>query len=73
MDTFLTMLIWLGSGFALAIGFFAGMIVMMFALRTQTKTEQMSAESIALLRERNNIGVRQAIALERIADKKNET
>lgn len=62
-----TILIWLGSGFAFAIGFMAGMIVMVLSLKKQTKQETMTAESIALLKQRNEIGERQENHLNRIA------
>lgn len=60
-------LVWLGSGFALAVGFTTGMIVMAIACRNESATAKMNAASLALLKERNDIGKRQADALESLA------
>ncbi len=68
MDTFFTMLIWLGSGFALAVGFFAGMIVMAISCRDKSKADKLTEQVNSLLKERNEIGTRQAVAMERVAD-----
>jgi hypothetical protein len=62
-----TILIWLGSGFAFACGFFAGLMALTIGTKKGTKTDKYNAESIELLSERNKIGWRQIEALERIA------
>ncbi len=67
MDAFLTILIWLGSGFALAVGVFIGATLMCWVANARSKTDETAAESVTLLRERNEIGTRQAELLVRIA------
>ena len=67
MDSLLTILIWLGSGFAFAVGFIVGMCIMGRAMSNEKKNNDLAAEVNALLRERNAIGERQAAALEQIA------
>lgn len=52
MTTALTILTWLGSGFAFAAGFFVGIWMMHSRVSSWTKEE---SESIKLLRERNEI------------------
>lgn len=59
-----TVLIWLGSGFAFAVGFFAGARVAHIAKGTNDKQGEQANEHLA---ERNRIGLRQAEALENIA------
>lgn len=63
----LTILIWLGSGFAFAAGFCAGL--WFFTLTVRRQTDNTAKQDVAndLLRERNDIGRRHAVALERMA------
>ncbi len=72
MDTLSTILIWLGSGFAFAIGVFFGAWLMKSTKadnqHAMDKADMHAAEVNALLAERNSIGIRQAEAMERIAD-----
>lgn len=63
MDTFLTILIWFGSGFAFSVGIFIGACLMALAARDQKGCD----DANSLLRLRNEIGERQVAALERIA------
>ena len=59
-----TMLIWLGSGFAFAIGFLCGVLV----IGALTKKQPVVDKATEALLERNQIGLQQAHALEEIAD-----
>lgn len=63
MDTVLTLLIWLGSGFTFALGILVGAKVFKGSSKTFDKFQQ---ASLAALQRRNEIGERQAEALERI-------
>lgn len=67
MDSLLTILVWLGSGFAFAVGVIVGMCIMGRAMSNEKKNNAITDEVNALLRERNAIGERQAAALEQIA------
>lgn len=68
METILTMLSWLGSGFAFAVGLLSGVMLCGFVMRGRGQSPNMTeAATLALLRERNDIGKRQADALETIA------
>jgi uncharacterized membrane-anchored protein YhcB (DUF1043 family) len=68
MEAFLTILIWLGSGFAFAVGVIFGIIITGLIWKDRKKADDIAAEVNALLKERNEIGSRQADALERVAD-----
>ena len=67
MDSFLTILIWLGSGFAFAVGVCLGAFLMRLVWRDRGKAERNLDDANDLLRKRNEIGERQAEALEVIA------
>jgi uncharacterized membrane-anchored protein YhcB (DUF1043 family) len=69
MDSFLTILIWLGSGFAFAVGVCLGAFLMRLVWRDRGKAERNLADANDLLRKRNEIGERQAEALETLAAK----
>jgi hypothetical protein len=69
MDGFLTILIWLGSGFAFSIGFLIGVIIAGSMLKKEKPVDEMSDRFTHLLNERNRIGREQADALKRIADR----
>ena len=68
MDTVYTILIWLGSGFAFAVGVCLGAFLMLLVWRDKHKNDSIVNEVNALLRTRNEIGERQADLLERIAE-----
>jgi uncharacterized protein YneF (UPF0154 family) len=68
MDAFLTILIWLGSGFAFAVGVCLGIWLTARSMRDTHKQDLLNARSIELLEERNKIGKRQAEAMERLGD-----
>ena len=68
MDTVYTILIWLGSGFAFAVGVCLGAFLMARTWRDRVKADKITADVNDLLRERNYIGKLQANALERIAE-----
>lgn len=63
-----TIIVWLGSGFAFAIGILAGAMLAGFILRDRRKADEVTEHVNDLLKERNAIGERQVRALERIAD-----
>lgn len=63
----LTILIWLGSGFAFSAGLFIGIWTMAWRSGKQDVQNTLTSESLEELRRRNEIGVRQCEALERIA------
>lgn len=67
-----TILIWLGSGFAFGVGCIVGAWLMMVKnTRTESAYEKMFAQQEVageLLSVRNEIGLRELRALERIAD-----
>ena len=62
-----TILIWLGSGFAFAAGFMVGIWLMTWKKGNQDAQNDLTADSLVELRRRNEIGLRQAEALERVA------
>jgi len=64
-----SLLIWLGSGFAFAVGVFAGVLLMHAPTSSQAKRNaEIAEESINELRRRNVIGGQQVDYLERIAE-----
>lgn len=69
MDAFLTILIWLGSGFAFSVGFLVGVIIAGSMLKKEKPVDQISERVNHLLEQRNQIGREQADALKRIADR----
>jgi hypothetical protein len=60
----LTVLIWLGSGFAFSVGIILGALL----FRLKPKMTQAEVESLKLLKERNAIGLEQIHQLARIKD-----
>lgn len=68
MDSFVSILIWLGSGFALSVGFISGVIVMGMFFKKKTASDQIAERVNDLLEQRNKIGESQVEALHRIAD-----
>lgn len=69
MDGFLTILIWLGSGFAFSIGFLIGVVIAGSVLKKEKRADLDSELLRGLLERRNRIGQEQADALKRIAER----
>lgn len=69
MDAFLTIMVWLGSGFAFSVGFLIGVIIAGSMLKKEKRADQISERVNHLLEQRNQIGREQADALKRIADR----
>ena len=70
MDTFTTILIWLGSGFAFAGGIFLAVILMALIgpnKDNRKKQDDVNAETIRLLKERNEIDARSHAVLSDIS------
>lgn len=63
-----TILIWLGSGFAFAVGVCVGVWLMTVRDRSLKRAGDSAQEATDLLRERNEIGKRQLAALETLAE-----
>lgn len=55
MDTFTTILVWLGSGFAFAFGIFVAMALVCAFGPSRKKQDEANAETIRLMQERNAI------------------
>lgn len=68
MSTLLTILVWLGSGFAFSVGVLVGAWLCRLSFSRSTSDRQVQDDSLAALRERNEIGREQCDALHRIAD-----
>lgn len=62
-----TILIWLGSGFAFSVGVVVGARIMLMPGKAAQAAMDANEKSIAALLERNKIGSEQLSALERIA------
>ena len=68
MDTVLTIILWLGSGFAFAGGMFAGMMLMALATGSRSRAEKQTDRTIELMEERNDLDRRKILAMESIAE-----
>lgn len=64
----LTILIWLGSGFAFTVGFGVGVFVVKWVYKKDKSQIDGEQEARRLLSERNKIGLTQVTTLDRIAD-----
>lgn len=69
----LTVLIWLGSGFAFAVGFVTGILLCVpSAKRERAKTDEIQRKSLEALLDRNQIGREQLEVWKRIANETRE-
>ena len=65
MDTFLTILIWFGSGFAFAFGVFCGMLMIAMA---KPRADPYQQRTVELMENRNNLDEQKVEAMRRIVD-----